>query len=158
MTLGQAIKTREILLIMLPQGFATFTLKMIMVHIAPHAIDIGISPSVAALAIGTIGGSSIVGRLVMGFVQDRIGAKRSMMIGLTVQGISMLVLPFIRTDLMFFVYAMIFGFTYGGDMPQVPAITAQFFGLASIGTIYGLDNDCGDSCRRDGTNHCRLCI
>lgn len=144
MTLGQAIRTREIFLILLAQGFIGFTLRVVMVHIAPHATDKGISPSVAALAIGTIGGVSILGRLVMGFVQDRIGAQRSMLICLSIQGVSMLALPFINSDLLFFAFAIVFGFTYGGDIPQTPALTAQCFGVASIGVIYGLVQTVGN--------------
>ncbi len=110
-TLGQAIRTEAMLLILLTQGFATFTTRMVLVHIVPHALDIGIAPSVAALAIGTIGGFSLLGRLVMGFFQDRIGPRRSMIICLSAQGICMLALPFIRSDLLFLAYAMVFGFT-----------------------------------------------
>ena len=138
MTLVQAIKTREMPLIMLGQAFAFFTLRMIMVHIVPHATDIGISQSVAVLTIATIGGMSLLGRLSMGFVQDRIGAQRSMIICLTIQGISVLCLPFIDSNLMLIIFSIIFGFTYGGDIPQIPALTAQCFGVASIVVIFGL--------------------
>ena len=50
----------------------------------------------------------------------------------------MIALPFIGSDFLFLVYAIVFGFTYGGDVPQIPAITAQCFGLASLSVIYGL--------------------
>ncbi len=79
-----------------------------------------------------------MGRLGMGFVQDKIGAQRSVIICLTTQAVSLLALPFIRSDSLFFTYAVVFGLTYGGDIPQIPAITAQCFGLTSLGIIYGL--------------------
>ncbi len=138
MTLSQAVQTKEMLFIMLTQSAVFFTIRTVMVHIVPYAVDKGISPPVAALAVGLLGGSSLVGRLVMGFVQDKIGARHVMIICLTSQAVSMLALPFIRVDLVLFIYAMIFGFAYGGNMPQVPAITAQCFGLGSITMVFGL--------------------
>ncbi|MDO8567748.1 MAG: MFS transporter [Dehalococcoidales bacterium] len=144
MTFRQALGSRQMLFLAPTLGFFNFAKTAVMIHIAPHAIDIGISPWVAAAALGTIGGASIMGRLVMGFVQDRIGPMRSMMICLTVQGVSMFALPFIRLDVLFFIYAVIFGFTYGGDVPQVPAIVAQCFGLASMGTIFGMTAGLGN--------------
>ncbi len=138
MTLGQAIRTRAIFLLIAVELFITFTLRVVTVHIAPHATDIGISPSGAALAIGAIGAASIAGRLVMGFLQDKIGARHAMMICLTIEGVAMLALPFIGSDAWLFVFALGFGFTYGGDIPQIPGLIAQYFGLASIGLIYPL--------------------
>ncbi len=108
-----------------------------MVHLVPHALDLGVSPSVAALVIGALGGASIVGRLVMGVVQDRIGPRPGMMICLGIQGLSMLALPFANGDVAFFVFALVFGFTYGGDVPQVPALAAEVFGTAAMGTVFG---------------------
>jgi len=138
MTFRQAIKTREILLIILASISANISNRMIAVHIAPHAMDTGISPSVAALAVATIGGFSLLGRMVMGFFQDKVGVQSSMVICLTTMGGCMIALPFIRSDLIFFSFASVFGFASGGDVPQVPAITAQCFGVASMGVIFGM--------------------
>ncbi len=137
-TFKQAIRTKEAVLIALAQSAAIFALRTVQTHIVAHAVDTGISPSIAALAIGTIGGLSIIGRLGMGFAQDKIGARRSMITCLAIQGTSMLALPFIKADLLFFVFAMVFGFTYGGDVPQVPALVARSFGLVAVSSIYGL--------------------
>jgi MFS family permease len=138
MTFGQAIRTREIMFIIAAAATAQITSKVIMVHIAPHATDIGISPFVAAMALSTLGGGSVLGRIVMGFVQDRIGAQRSMIICLTTMGVCLFALPFITSDVAFFVFAILFGFALGGDFPQVPALTVQCFGVASMGVIYAL--------------------
>ncbi|MBI2870046.1 MAG: MFS transporter [Chloroflexi bacterium] len=144
MTFRQALRTKTLLMLVVAQTFAIFGVRVILVHIAPHATDMGISDTAAALALGAVGAFSMIGRLVMGFFQDRIGAKQAMLLCLTIQALSMAALPFIRSDLLFFVFAIIFGFTYGGDVPQVPAITAQFFGLASLGVLYGLITTVGN--------------
>ncbi len=138
MTFQQAIRTRGMLLLVLAQIPTAFALRVVQVHVAPHAIDLGISPAVAALVVSTIGCFSIVGRVTLGLAQDRVGAQRVRIICLSTQAIAMLALPFVATDAMFFAYAMLFGLTWGGDVPQVATLAAQCFGVASIGVTYGL--------------------
>ena len=50
----------------------------------------------------------------------------------------MLVLPFLHSDVLLFLYAKLFGFSHGGDVPQIPSLIAHCFGLTSIATILGL--------------------
>ena len=136
LTFGQTIKTGNILLIIAAATAAQITARMIVVHLAPHAADKGISPFAAALALSAIGCGSVLGRIGMGFVQDRIGPSISMIICLIVMGICLFALPFITSDIAFFIFAILFGLAFGGDIPQVPALTAQCFGVASMGVIY----------------------
>jgi MFS transporter, OFA family, oxalate/formate antiporter len=136
MTFGQAIRTKELMFIIVGSATAQIASRVIMVHIAPHATDIGISIFVAAMALSTIGCGSLLGRIAMGFVQDRIGAQRSMILCLITMGVCLFALPFISSDVAFFVFAILFGLAFGGDVPQVPAITVQCFGVASMGAIY----------------------
>jgi MFS family permease len=135
-TFGQAIRTKEFMFIVAAATSAQLATKMVVVHIAPHATDMGISPFMAAMALSTIGFGSFLGRVAMGFVQDRIGAQRSLIICLSTLGVCMFALPFITVDVAFFVFAILFGLSYGGDIPQVPSITVQCFGIASMGVIY----------------------
>ncbi|MDO8567758.1 MAG: MFS transporter [Dehalococcoidales bacterium] len=144
MTLVQIIRSREMFFIIVATGFNAFTMKVVITHIAPYATDMGISAFLAALAVGTIGGVSTAGRLIMGFVQDKIGPQRVMIICMTVQGFSMVALPFIGLGPLFFLYTIVYGFTYGGDIPQIPAITAQCFGLASMGIAYTMVQTVGN--------------
>jgi OFA family oxalate/formate antiporter-like MFS transporter len=136
MTFGQAIRTREIMLIIAGFSTAQITSRAIAVHIVPYATDVGISPFVAAITLSMIGCGSFLGRIVMGLVQDRIGAKRSMIICLISMGVCLFALPFITSDAAFIVFAVIFGLAYGGDVPQVPALAVQCFGVVSLGVIY----------------------
>ncbi len=134
----QAMKTGNLYLLIAGLLSAQFTLKLILTHFAPHATDMGMSASSAALAVGIIGGCSVLGRLAMGSVQDRIGARLSMIICLSVLLLCMMALPFLNSNLLLFAFAVLFGFMYGGDVPQGPAMTAQCYGTASIVVMYGL--------------------
>ena len=60
-----------------------------------------------------------------------------MIICLSTMGVCLFALPFITSDTAFFVFAILFGLAFGGDIPQVPAITVQCFGAASMSVIFG---------------------
>jgi MFS family permease len=137
MSFRQAIATRTILLIIAGSMAAQIASRVIVVHIAPHAMDVGVSPFAAAMALSIIGCGSLLGRVLMGFVQDRIGARYSMLLCLAAMGLCLAALPWIASDAAFFLFALLFGFAFGGDVPQVPALTVHCFGAAALGVIYG---------------------
>jgi MFS family permease len=80
MPLKEIVRTKQFWAINLAEFCSFFCLLTIVVHIVPHAIDRGLSPGTAAGVISAIGGMSIIGRLVLGTTNDRIGGKRSLMI------------------------------------------------------------------------------
>lgn len=138
LTLRQALQTRNLLLLFSMQLLSTLALRMIMVHLVPHATDIGLSAAAAALLVGFIGGSSIVGRIVMGIAQDKIGPKKAFLLCSSLQALSLIWLTQADTVGAFYLFAAIFGFTYGGDVPQLPALIGESFGLRHMGSIYGI--------------------
>ncbi len=57
-------------------------------HLIPHAIDLGISPSSAAGVLSTLGALSIAGRFLMGGAVDRIGSRLALIVsfGILISG------------------------------------------------------------------------
>ena len=39
---------------------------------------------------------------------------------------------------MFYLFAIIFGFAYGGEVPQMAALVGQMFGLRSVAALVGI--------------------
>jgi MFS family permease len=88
----EAINTRQFWIVycmFFCLGFCTFA---VMVHMAAHAIDLEIPAAAAANILATVGGLSIIGRILMGRAADIIGSKRSFMISLGVNGLLLSVL------------------------------------------------------------------
>jgi MFS family permease len=110
---------------------------MVMVHIYSHAIDIGAPSMIAAGVLSLIGGSSILGRLVIGGASDKIGTKRAWLFCLMCQVAMMFWLTMSESVWMLYLFAPVFGFTYGGIVPLIPAITGEFFGTKNLGAIIG---------------------
>ncbi|GAJ07417.1 unnamed protein product, partial [marine sediment metagenome] len=75
LSLREAIRTRQFLVICGIYFAILFCAQALAVHIVPHAMDLEISPTNAANVLAAIGGISIVGRFVMGSAGDRIGHK-----------------------------------------------------------------------------------
>lgn len=108
-----------------------------LVHIAAFATDCGISTMVAASLLAIIGGFSIVGRLIIGGISDRIGPRNLLPITFIIMALMLFSLTLSKDPLVFYLFAIIFGFAYGGSVPLIPAITARYFGLSAMGSILG---------------------
>ena len=115
-----------------------FCMQIIMVHIVPHAIDIGISLASAASIFTIIGGGSIIGRIIMGGSSDRIGNKLAIVIGFALMTIGLSLVVVAREIWMLYLFAAIFGFSYGGLVAVQSPLVADLFGLLAHGVIWGV--------------------
>jgi OFA family oxalate/formate antiporter-like MFS transporter len=134
---SEALVTRTFWMIFAANLFWLIGFYMVSVHLAAYGTDLGLSPMAAALAISLIGGGSIFGKLFMGFLSDRIGPQKVIVINMFIQGLSIFGLVASGSTTWIYLLAVLFGFAYGGIAPQLPVLTAQFFGLSSLGSILG---------------------
>lgn len=113
------------------------------VHIVPHARDKGLDPAVAAAVLSTIGGVSMLGRIIMGTANDRIGGKTSLIVGLIILIAALLWLQVASSAWMLFLFAVMYGFTHGALFTVMSPTIAEFFGTESHGQIFGMVLFCG---------------
>ena len=109
----------------------------IIVHIVPHAMDLALPSATAAGVLATIAGVSMLGRIVMGTVNDRIGGKRSLIICFIVLLCGLIWLQVAREAWMLFLFAVIYGFAHGGFFTVVSPTVAELFGTSSHGVLFG---------------------
>jgi MFS family permease len=114
-----------------------FSLYVIMVHLAPHAIDLKISNFSAANILALIGGLGIVGMIVLGNAADRIGNRWIFIIGFALMGLSLILLIFADKEWMLYLFAAVFGFGHGGFSSSESPLAAKLFGLKAHGSILG---------------------
>ena len=115
-------------------GFCIFSIQ---VHIAPYATDIGISTTNAAIILSTIGGASIIGQIGLGSAGDKIGYKRTFLIGLVLIVLAIFTLILAKELWAFFLFAILLGVAFGNCSTQESPIVAWLFGLASHGVLLG---------------------
>jgi MFS family permease len=107
-------------------------------HLVLYLEDSGFTSLQAAGVPSILAVSSIIGRIVMGWLADRFTKKYVMLAAcLCVAGaVPLLYSPNLGT--MAYVFAAIFGFGMGADYMMIPLITAECFGLRSLGRIMGV--------------------
>lgn len=137
LTLQEAIRTRYFWLLCVTFfGFGAF-LQAVMVHIVPHATGLEIPATTAANIFIAIGGLSVVGRIVMGSASDRIGNRTALLIGLVLTTAVLAWLLVAKEMWMFYLFAAVFGFAYGGLVSVQSPLVAELFGMRSHGVIFG---------------------
>ncbi|MFC1911614.1 MFS transporter [Chloroflexota bacterium] len=134
----RAIKTRQLWLLCIASLFFGFSLQIMAVHIVPYATDQGISAASAAILLSLIGGLGTLGRIILGMCGDRIGNKLAYIVSFSLVSAALFWLLFSGELWMLYLFAIVFGFGYGGIASLVSPVTAEQFGLNSIGIILGV--------------------
>lgn len=137
-SIGEAAHTRQFWFFIVQLACFGFIFFTIMVHIVPHATDLGISAARSANILATISGLTIVGRLVLGNLADRIGDKRTIIIAFVLALASLFWLVPATEAWMLYLVAIIFGLADGGHGPAQSPLVAEHFGLRSHGLILGV--------------------
>jgi MFS family permease len=119
------------------QGLAHATVT---VHTVPALTDAGIAPERAAISIGLLTLVSIVGRLAFGYLGDIFNKRYLFMVSYSMMGCGMLVLMNAKTMGLVWLFLFLFGVGFGGNIPLMPAIRAEYFGRKALGKIQGFMN------------------
>lgn len=136
-SLREVLNTRQFWLFSATWFFLSFCTQVVMLHIAPHIISLGISSTVAATILGTIGGVSIFGRIGMGGVSDRLGNKKTFIMALSFLTAALILVQFAREVWMFYLFAALYGIAHGALFTVVSPMLAELFGLKSLGATFG---------------------
>ena len=137
-SLKEAVRMKQFWIICITEFAVLGCLLTVVVHIVPFGRDLGLAPAYAAGVLSTIGGVSILGRIVMGAANDRIGGRRALIICLIVLFCSFVWLHFATEAWMLFLFAAIYGFAHGGFFTVVSPMVAELFGIGSHGVLFGI--------------------
>ncbi len=133
----EAMRNRQFWIVCVMFFCFGFSLYIVLVHVVPHAIELGISTASAASILAIIGGLSIAGKIIMGSTVDRIGSRGVMIIGFILISVALLWLLVATEIWMLYLFAAIFAFGYGGCAAAQSPMVAEMFGLRSVGAILG---------------------
>lgn len=137
-SLHEALRTSQFWMLFITYIFFGISQMAVMVHIVPNITDLGISPVTAANIMTFIGAFSIAGRIIFGSVGDRIGYRKALIIGMSVLSATLFWLPAADEVWMLYLFAGVFGFSYGGEVALLSPLVAELFGLGALGTILGV--------------------
>lgn len=106
-------------------------------HTVNYATICGI-PTAAAIGIYSLEGvAGLFGRLLLGVMGDRFGAKPVLVGGLAVQAAAIWAYQYVGDLAGFYTVAFVFGTAYGGVMPLYAVLARDYFGPRVMGTVLG---------------------
>lgn len=112
-------------------------MSMPQVHIVAYCTDLGFGAARGAEMLSLMLASGIVSRLVSGWICDRIGGIRTLLLGSALQGVALLLfLPFDGLVPLYVVSAM-FGLFQGGIVPSYAIIVREHFPTQEAGARTG---------------------
>jgi MFS family permease len=138
LSLGEAARTWQFWIIIMMSFFFVIGQQTVMVHIVAHATDIGITAIAAATILSVIGIISTGGKVLMGVAGDRTGNRNIMIIVFILISLGFAWLIFADELWKFYLFAAIFGLSYGGFATVQSPLVADCFGLKSHGLLFGL--------------------
>ncbi len=112
-------------------------MSMPQVHLVAYCGDLGYGPARGAQMLSLMLACGIVSRLTFGFICDRIGGLRTLLVGSALQGLSLLLfLPFDGL-VSLYVVAALFGLGQGGIVPSYAIIIREYFPPREAGARVG---------------------
>jgi MFS family permease len=139
-TIGRALKSLQFWLLFVARICAAAGTTVIVTHQVAHVVDVGFSKLLAASIFGLAGITSSFGRVVFGFIADRLSkqAAYTLNIVMTVIGVgALIVLREPSQAWLLYVYVIFFGIGFGSRAVIFSALTADIFSGKGFGTILG---------------------
>ena len=122
-------------------------MSMPQVHIVAYCGDLGHGAARGAQMLSLILGFGVVSRIVSGWICDRIGGRRTLLLGSSLQALALvLFLPFDGLVSLYIVSSL-FGLFQGGIVPAYAVIVREFFppeeagvrvGTVLMATVFGM--------------------
>ena len=106
-------------------------------HMVSYVAFCGVPPLLAVSVFGLAGLSGLGGRITLGLIADRVGAKPTLVAGLLVQALAISAYLFVGALGEFYALSVIFGLAYGGVMPLYAVLVNDSFGPRIMGTTFG---------------------
>jgi len=106
-------------------------------HMVSYAMICGIAPLTAVTVYSLAGFSGLCGRLLLGVLADRLGAKPVLVGGLFVQALCIATYLAVAHLGEFYALSVAFGLAYGGVMPLYAVLVREYFGARIMGTVFG---------------------
>jgi MFS family permease len=136
--LRDVVRTREFRAMYVATLLASIALFVPFVYLPTAALANGVSPVAAAALIGVIGVASVVGRLAIGALADRVGRVRTFQASFAVLAASFLIWLVGGSWPWLSAFAVVLGTGYGGWIALQPTVLAQLFGTRGLGGLVGL--------------------
>jgi len=136
-TAAQAFRTPQFITLALAHFACCAAHSGPIFHMVSYAMICGIAPLTAVTVYSLAGFSGLGGRLLLGAMADRIGAKPVLVGGLLVQAMAVATYLAVGQLGEFYALSVVFGLAYGGVMPLYAVLVREYFGARIMATVFG---------------------
>jgi MFS family permease len=113
-------------------------MSMPQVHIVAYCADLGYGAARGAEMLSVMLAAGIVSRLLSGWISDRIGGIRTLLLGSFLQGVALALFLFFDGLVSLYVVAALFGLFQGGIVPAYAIIVREYFKPSEAGARVGV--------------------
>lgn len=136
-SLHQVTRSRSFWALTTVHAFGCVGHSVLLAHIVSIATFAGISGITAAGVLSAVFTTSVISRFAMSLVAEAKGARFTLVVAVLLQTLPILLLLSASTVWSFYIFAILFGLGYGGEMVGFPIFNRQYYGVnASLNTIY----------------------
>jgi MFS family permease len=137
MTAGEALRSVNFWLLFAAFFLVGISIVGILIHLVPLLTDMGISPQSAAFATSVLGGAVILGRVISGYLLDRVFASHVAFVFLSGATLGVLLLWSGAAGGTVFIATFLIGLGMGAENDVIAYLVSRYFGLRSYGEVYG---------------------
>ncbi len=113
-------------------------MSMPQVHIVAYCADLGYGVARGAEMLSLMLGFGIVSRVGSGWIADRVGGIKTLLLGSTLQGVALFFYLISDTLTSLYVVSALFGLFQGGIVPSYAIIVREYFPSREAGTRMGV--------------------
>ena len=139
-TVRQALGTRNFYAMTLAITLASFTYSGVLPHVNAHLTDVELPRTVVLTAVGLLATFGMMGKLGLGYLAERITARRAMMLSLAGQALFILLLVRYPSQPLVWMSVPLYGFCMGAYGVVATLLVQETFGVKYFGSISGLAN------------------
>lgn len=140
LTLGEALRTSDFRIMAGAIFLASTALTGVVPHIALMTLDRGYATGQAALVASTYGISTILGRVLVGWLADRFPAPYVALLFFMISAIGFLLAALLGPAaplILLIGVALTIGLGFGAESDVIALFITRYFGQRSFGAIYG---------------------
>ena len=109
-------------------------------HVVFFATEQGLSLAAAAWIVTIYTMASVSSRLFIPILADRWGAKATMVLPYALQGVTVIMLFWAQSAWEFYLFAVLFGIGFGGEMSAFLIANRQYYGMGPVRSIFGFQH------------------
>lgn len=114
--------------------------QMVIIHIVAAAVDGGASLEAAAIILTLGGVTNTLGKLTVGALANKLGAKIALTLCLALQIPTLFFLATTSDLYHYYIICTVYSLGYSGVSPLMPTMAADLFGTKSVGATFGILN------------------